>query len=366
MENHDSIVHGMVGSSEGCASTCATGDSAGKGGPDSGPTDGDGPVRLEASLTASAGGASGQQTKPGQKAAISALKLAANRRNGKQSPGPKTAEGKARSSRNSYKLGIFAQKLFAPTEQGRREWETYKELITGFYAEYQPQGALEELLVDKVVCEALRYARILGYESQEISRPRAFWNTPIDKVLRSQTAIHRQLIKAIAQLEDVQANRKTAKRSSQPSRDGSDQRCEVLWEPAPSEKEQARQPAQEIGSGTRPDRVEPPLEAKVSQPSIASSGETSASPAGTSNNSALQTEKCKTNPPSTLSGGGDGGAHRKAARQQPSLVEIIERAGGLAAATETNNGQALESIVDAKSPDVMPQGPSEDDIFNCL
>jgi hypothetical protein len=365
MENHDSIVHGMVGSSEGFASTGATGDSAGNGGPDSEPTGGMVSSGLAVSSIASSGKTSGAPAKKIQKATISDRKLAANRRNARLSTGPKTAEGKAKSSRNSYKLGIFTRQFFPPTEQGRRDWETRKELVTAFYAEYRPQGPTEELLVDKVVCEAIRYARILGFESQEINRPRAFWNSPIDKVLRSQTAIHRQLIKAIAQLEDLQAKRKNAPATSKPSGDGTVEPCEVLREPFPGNEEQPSHIAQENGSGTRPVHVAPSVGAVAVQPFVPASGKPSASPAAIANSIPLQTENYKTNPPSTLSGGGEGGTQRKAARQQPSLVELIEREWGLAAATETKNGLALKSNVGAKSPEAA-QGPSQDDILECL
>jgi hypothetical protein len=364
MENHDSIVPGTVGSSQGCSSTGATGDSAGQGGADSGPLDGTCPSRLEASPIVASNGASGPYTKRKRKVPSSEKQIAASRRNGRRSLGPKTPQGKARSSRNSYKLGIFAQKLFPPTEQGCREWETYNELVTGFYGYYRPQNAIEELLVDKVVSETLRYARILGIESQEISRPGAFWNSAVDKVLRSQTAIHRQLVKAIAQLEDVQANRKTAERSSKTSRDGSDQPCEVLWEHASGEKEKPKKLAQAIGSGTRPVRVEPSLGAIAVQPLVPSSGEPSASPAGIANSGPIQTENYKTNPPSTLSDKAET-AHEETV-QKRSLVDIVERIAGLAAPIETKDGPVPESDFRAQSPDAAPQGPSEDDILDCV
>jgi hypothetical protein len=62
--------------------------------------------------------------------------------------------------------------------------------------------------VEKIVCESVRYGRLLGYEQQEFARRNAFFGPAVDRVLRYQAAINRQLFQAVQQLEDLQATRK--------------------------------------------------------------------------------------------------------------------------------------------------------------
>ena len=148
-----------------------------------------------------------------------------------------TLEGKQHSKQNSYKAGIFARQLFFPTEAGRNEWDGYKDIAARIYAHYRPQGVMEELLVDKVVTEAVRFARLLWFEREEFARKDAFWGQGSDKVLRYQTAINRQLTKAIEHLEDLQAERMAAGRTgetgSDPESDAvAEEPCDLPWEPA--------------------------------------------------------------------------------------------------------------------------------------
>lgn len=142
-----------------------------------------------------------------QKPPISELKRATARRNGKRGRGPKTANGKAISSRNSYKLGIFAKQIFPSGPEGLKEYGGYKNIVERIYGHYRPEGVMEELLVDKVVTESVRFARLLLYERQELSRDNPFWGQAPDRVLRYQSAINRQLTRAIEQLEELQAAR---------------------------------------------------------------------------------------------------------------------------------------------------------------
>ncbi len=136
---------------------------------------------------------------------LSPRKLAANRRNAQRSTGPRTPQGKRKSSCNRYKLGIFARQLFRPTEEGSKAWLEYKEMVTSIYDHYQPANAMEELLVDKVVTEAVRFSRLLSHEGEELRRKNPFWGQAPDRLQRYQTAINRQLTKAIEQLEELKA-----------------------------------------------------------------------------------------------------------------------------------------------------------------
>jgi hypothetical protein len=275
-----------------------------------------------------------------QKPPISSRKIAANRRNGKRSPGPKTSQGKEISKRNSYKTGIFARQLFSHEEEGQKEWERYKDIVARIYLHYQPEGVMEELLVDKVVTEAVRFARLLRYEGRQLAFPNAFWNQGVDRVLRYQAAINRQLSKAIEQLEDLQAQRKTEPGTLEPS------------------------------SGPEPyglaAEVELSAEVIAAQPPAPAPGEKSYGPAETSSSGPQPTENYKTNPPKPSSGSGsgnDGTAHEKAGPKR-SLVEIVDRVMGTTPPQEPNNRPVTTSDSGTKSQDSTPKGPSEDEIAN--
>lgn len=74
----------------------------------------------------------------------------ANRRNAQKSTGPTTAEGKARSSRNALKTGIYAENLLICDEDA----EDLDALIDEYYAEYAPVTPQERFQVDTMIqCE---------------------------------------------------------------------------------------------------------------------------------------------------------------------------------------------------------------------
>jgi len=79
--------------------------------------------------------------------------------NSQHSTGPRTPEGKAASSRNSLKLGLFAQAEILPGEDP----DALAQLARDFQETYQPEGAGETMLLNDLV-RALwlerRYARI--------------------------------------------------------------------------------------------------------------------------------------------------------------------------------------------------------------
>jgi hypothetical protein len=114
------------------------------------------------------------------------------------------------SKQNSYKAGIFALELFGPTTAGLAEWERFKGTVSRIYGHYRPKGVMEELLVDKVVIESVRFARLLKYENDELDRVRPFDRPSADRVLRYQSAINRQMTKTIEMLEELQAARNAA------------------------------------------------------------------------------------------------------------------------------------------------------------
>lgn len=143
--------------------------------------------------------------------AVSPRKVEANRRNAQHSTGPQTPEGKAKSSQNSTTHGIFVKKfLNGATPETVAELET---LAAGIREHYQPIGMLEEILMQKIVVEAARYDRVLGFEHQQLTSNHAFhFSKAIDCIDRYTTSTSRALFRAIEELERFQAARKVVNR----------------------------------------------------------------------------------------------------------------------------------------------------------
>jgi len=67
---------------------------------------------------------------------------------------------------------------------------------------------LEEVLVEKIAQEYWRLGVAASHEADELTRAHPFATTQIDRILRYQTTINRQLYQAINQLERLQRLRK--------------------------------------------------------------------------------------------------------------------------------------------------------------
>jgi hypothetical protein len=135
----------------------------------------------------------------------SARKIEANRRNAKKSTGPKTSVGKTISSWNSTKHGLLSKTL--PQVYGQHK-KQFTRLLTSLQQDLEPVGTLEEVLVEKIAMEYWRLGISTWYEAAEFANPKPFSHTPIDRILRYQTTINRQLYQAINQLERLQRLRK--------------------------------------------------------------------------------------------------------------------------------------------------------------
>jgi hypothetical protein len=87
----------------------------------------------------------------------------ASRRNGARSRGPKTPEGKARSSQNALKHGLRAQKhMLLPGESAAE----YQRLEAALLEELAPEGALQTVLARRVVAAAWRLERVERIETE--------------------------------------------------------------------------------------------------------------------------------------------------------------------------------------------------------
>lgn len=143
------------------------------------------------------------------KRAISERKLAANRSNAQRSTGPKTSEGKEKSKFNAVKHGLTARYFPVLIQAGTAESEQFETVRTDLYGFYQPADPLEEMMVEKVIIEYLRYRRLVEREQVLCAHNRPYFLDIVNKLARYQSAINRQLFEAMRELERLQAQRKT-------------------------------------------------------------------------------------------------------------------------------------------------------------
>ena len=135
-------------------------------------------------------------------------KAAANAANAQHSSGPKTAEGKARSSRNAVKHGFSARKLsLPPDEQGQ-----YDELREALRQELTPKGPAEILTFDQLVREAWKLQSIQAMEDRLLcdglkSVQEAETAKTLDRLNRYQAAAGRAYYRALKELRALQTER---------------------------------------------------------------------------------------------------------------------------------------------------------------
>jgi hypothetical protein len=92
--------------------------------------------------------------------------IEANRRNAKKSTGPRTPEGKARSSRNAITHGFYSRDLVIPGEFP----ESFEALHEGFRESFLPTDAIEESLVLQMAIAQWRIYRLVRSESAHLWR----------------------------------------------------------------------------------------------------------------------------------------------------------------------------------------------------
>ena len=87
--------------------------------------------------------------------------LAANRQNAQHSTGPRTAEGKAASSRNNTRHGLRSTSPVLPRLESIEAWEQHR---TSTIASLAPETAIEEALAERVALILWRLNRVVRYE----------------------------------------------------------------------------------------------------------------------------------------------------------------------------------------------------------
>ena len=93
--------------------------------------------------------------------------IASNRENAKKSTGPRTDEGKQRSSQNALKHGVYAVESVIPGEDPA----DFDKLCDEFGQRYQPDGPYERSLVRQMADAEWRMRRIMRLEADFIKYP---------------------------------------------------------------------------------------------------------------------------------------------------------------------------------------------------
>jgi hypothetical protein len=99
--------------------------------------------------------------------------ITANRRNARQSTGPRTLEGKARVAQNALKHGLRAENITLPDEDPAA-FEIYRKQI---HSELEPQTAVEWSLVEAIASKFWRLLRVPRIEAAALGE-QPFWSRP--------------------------------------------------------------------------------------------------------------------------------------------------------------------------------------------
>ncbi len=84
--------------------------------------------------------------------------------------GPRTSKGKEKTKHNALKHGIFCSVALLKSESPSE----FNSLLNGLHDSLQPEGALEEILVEKLAVLSWRYRRLIVAEKAEIQRGARF------------------------------------------------------------------------------------------------------------------------------------------------------------------------------------------------
>jgi hypothetical protein len=97
--------------------------------------------------------------------AVSERKLAANRNNAQKSTGPRTPEGKSKSSLNALTHGLRSR-ITPQTLVAQHEQEDFTALTQSLHAELNPQTPLQHLLADRIALLLWKQRRTAAAEAK--------------------------------------------------------------------------------------------------------------------------------------------------------------------------------------------------------
>ncbi|HOW69632.1 MAG TPA: hypothetical protein PKY77_03445 [Phycisphaerae bacterium] len=162
-------------------------------------------------------------------------RIDANRRNAAKSTGPRTPQGKARSRQNACQHGLLAQAILMPPNQPDESLDEFTTLLSELNQQYLPRHPIESLIVQRVAISWWRLRRAYRHETACIMARRDNANHPayqyaaslspfmpkppdaqslalpsnddLDKLIRYESMINRQLRHDLRYLETLQKTR---------------------------------------------------------------------------------------------------------------------------------------------------------------
>ena len=138
----------------------------------------------------------------------SSARLAANRANAEKSTGPRTPEGKARSSQNSIKHGLSSRGFVVRDD----ETGEFEQLRDSLYRQVAPRGALEITLFRRLLHATWNLHRIERLEAElfhdnidPLADPSH--DAQLDRLARYQSRFERSYYRALRELRTIQTGR---------------------------------------------------------------------------------------------------------------------------------------------------------------
>jgi len=155
---------------------------------------------------------------------ITQRQLRANRRNAKNSTGPRTPEGRAACRLNALKHGLAAADVILPSPEDQT---AFAELRSAFEEEYQPASPTEHQTLNDLVAARWRLERAQkmesGFFNDRIDRYDASHNAvalifsddsensnTLSKISRYETRFERSFYKALKELKEICARRQVS------------------------------------------------------------------------------------------------------------------------------------------------------------
>jgi hypothetical protein len=139
----------------------------------------------------------------------SAARQTANAASARLSTGPRTEEGKSRSSQNARKHGLTAELVIAAEDR-----EEFDELHAQLQADVRPQGALQQILFDQLVASAWNLRRIHRMEAELTASAQTYRDildnpdltAKLDRLARHHTRIERTFHRSLRELKSLQTD----------------------------------------------------------------------------------------------------------------------------------------------------------------
>lgn len=174
--------------------------------------------------------------------------IEANRQNAAKSTGPKTPEGKAKVSRNSFRYGIATDRIILAGEEPK----DFKALFDELARQFQPATAIEWTLIRQIADAEWRLRRIPYLEtslfSERFAATERYWSRnpervpeepeeilhslvgqaliddakgadPLSKLSRYEARLNRTYFKALDHLQSIQQSREIRQKGRSESQD---------------------------------------------------------------------------------------------------------------------------------------------------